>query len=83
MNAMPHTVNMSAKEPDHTQHAYRHPYTLRDAVADFERKHIRNILELTGWDRLAAAEMLGVPFEMLLAKIDHYQLLEYWVSASP
>ena len=51
-----------------------HPYNLRQAIERFERKYIRNILELTRWDRWKTAEMLGIAPDTLTAKIRRYHL---------
>lgn len=64
-----------------TQHLERsdegqseHPYNLHQAIERFEGKYIRNILELTRWNRAQTAFMLGVSQETLAAKIRQHHL---------
>lgn len=51
-----------------------HPYNLQQAIERFERGYIANILELTRWNRRKAAQMLGIPPDMLALKMRYYQL---------
>jgi len=51
-----------------------HPYNLRWAMKKFERKYLRNILVLAGWDISQAAGMLGITRETLRRKMKKYEL---------
>jgi len=56
-----------------SKHA-RHPYNLRDALTQFERGYVRNILELTRWNLPETARMLGIRRMTLDAKIRKYNI---------
>ncbi len=47
---------------------------LREAVQRFEREYIRRVLEKTRWNQTAAARILGIHRNTLLAKIDQLEL---------
>ena len=51
-----------------------HPYNLSQAMARFECGYLANILELTRWNRIKAARMLGIKLNTLENKIRDYQL---------
>ena len=51
-----------------------HPYNLRQAIARFEKGYLANILELTRWDQIKAAQMLGIDNDLLASKIRDYEL---------
>lgn len=50
-----------------------HPYNLRNAVTEFERKYVRNVLEIVGWDVADAAEILGMTVQQVqdILQSDH------------
>ncbi len=52
----------------------RHPYNLRPALEEFERKYLRNILVLTRWNITEAAGMLGICRKTLRRKMNKYEL---------
>ncbi len=51
-----------------------HPYNLRLALEEFERKYLRNILVLTRWNITEAAGMLGICRKTLRRKMSKYEL---------
>ncbi|NOX38651.1 MAG: sigma-54-dependent Fis family transcriptional regulator [Calditrichaeota bacterium] len=52
------------------------PTTLKQAMAQFEKEHIRKILRETGGDKEKAAQLLGIGLSSLYRKIDEYGLKE-------
>jgi DNA-binding NtrC family response regulator len=45
------------------------PTVLRDAVREFERRHILEVLEQTGYDKREAARTLGISLASLYRKL--------------
>jgi DNA-binding NtrC family response regulator len=58
----------------HSCPAAEHPYNLQRAIERFERDYLHNILVLAGWDKLRAAEMLGIHPRTLALKMKRYDL---------
>ena len=50
------------------------PIRLKDAVAYFERQHIRKILQRTSTNKDEAAQMLGISLSSLYRKLDELQI---------
>ena len=48
--------------------------TLKDSVAEFERKHIRSVLSLTNGDKKEAAKHLGLGVSSLYRKVSELGL---------
>jgi DNA-binding NtrC family response regulator len=53
-----------------------HPYNLQRAIERFERGYLHNILVLSEWDRMRAAEMLGIHQKTLVTKLKKYDLVK-------
>ncbi len=51
-----------------------HPMSLKDLVAETERRAIQHALEQTGWNRTQAARLLGISRRQLFDKIQQYGL---------
>ena len=51
-----------------------HPYTLRQAMKDFERGYLQNMLILNNWDVPDTANILGIDPETLRAKMEKFHL---------
>ena len=63
--------------PQHTEnveitHSSNQPYSLQQAVAEFERKFIRNVLVANDWDEALTAKMLDISRETLTQKLRQY-----------
>jgi DNA-binding NtrC family response regulator len=58
-----------AAESSHDQ-----PMSLKELVADTERRAIQHALDQTGWNRTKAARLLGISRRQLFDKIQHYGL---------
>jgi DNA-binding NtrC family response regulator len=43
-------------------------------IRDIERAHIRGVLDLVQWNKVAAAEILGISLKTLYNKITTYEL---------
>ena len=56
------------------QYLTTHPTTLKQALAAFERDHIRRILQETGWDKEKAAQLLGIGLSSLYRKMDELNI---------
>ena len=56
------------------QYLTTHPTTLKQALAAFERDHIRRILQETGWDKEKAAQLLGIGLSSLYRKLDELNI---------
>ncbi len=63
------------------------PTSLKSLVqsvkSEAERNAITAALEKTGWNRKAAARLLGVSYRTVLYKIEMYRIEQYAMSASP
>ncbi|MGO8795194.1 MAG: sigma-54-dependent transcriptional regulator [Candidatus Sulfotelmatobacter sp.] len=63
------------------------PTSLKSLVqsvkSEAERNAITGALEKTGWNRKAAARLLGVSYRTVLYKIEMYKIEQYAMSASP
>ncbi len=55
-------------QPD-KNHSYEPILNLNDALQNYERLHISNILEETGWNRKKTAELLGIDTSTLYRKM--------------
>jgi DNA-binding NtrC family response regulator len=51
-----------------------HPYNLRQALRDFERAYLQNLLELLRWNLSEAAGVSGISEQALRRKIRYYGL---------
>ena len=51
-----------------------HPMSLKDIMAETERRAIQHALEQTGWNRTQAAHLLGISRRQLFDKIHQYGL---------
>jgi two-component system, NtrC family, response regulator AtoC len=54
--------------------SHDHPMSLKDLVAETERRAIQYTLEQTGWNRTKAARLLGISRRQLFDKIQQYGL---------
>ncbi len=54
--------------------SHDHPMSLKDLVAETERRAIQHALEQTGWNRTQAARLLGISRRQLFDKIQQYGL---------
>lgn len=54
--------------------SHNHPMSLKDLVAETERRAIQHALEQTGWNRTQAARLLGISRRQLFDKIQQYGL---------
>jgi DNA-binding NtrC family response regulator len=52
----------------------KHPYNLRQAMKDFERGYLQNMLILNNWDVPGTANILGIAPETLRAKMEKFHL---------
>ncbi len=52
----------------------KHPYCLQRAIENFEQGYLKNILQLSNGDKVLAAEMLGIFYETLEAKMEKYDI---------
>ena len=50
------------------------PVRLKDAVAYFERQHIRKVLQQTSTNKEDAAQLLGISLSSLYRKLDELQI---------
>ena len=57
-----------------TDLSHNHPMSLKDLVAETERRAIQHALEQTGWNRSQAARLLGISRRQLFDKIQQYGL---------
>jgi len=55
-----------------SSHASSVPSSERKSLSEIEAEHIRHMLELTGGNRTAAAEILGISRVSLISKIKRY-----------